>query len=138
MQGDIQATASKTPEQLRDFFERVSGSDALQGEYAQREAAVRKCERKAEAVHKKKEGVLERKRGLEAAKKEAERYQKEKAALVRTVASSLHSCDEHEHGGPLRRKRCCASAAAFAAVARAVPRALFSSRRRCSSQQPGS
>jgi hypothetical protein len=82
LQGDIEKVAQQSPEELRDFFELISGSDALKGNYSSREDDVNECERKSGVLHTKKQAVTKRKNSLEEAKKEAEKYQKETHALV--------------------------------------------------------
>ena len=89
MQGDIEKVAQQSPEELKDFFELISGSDALIDEYNAKEDAVNEAERKAGALHTKKQGVTKRKSSLEEAKKEAERYQQETRDLVGTRCSWL-------------------------------------------------
>lgn len=86
LQGDIEKVAQQSPEELRVFFELISGSDALKGDYSSCEDDVNECERKSGVLHTKKQAVTKRKSSLEEAKREAEKYQKETRALVRCLA----------------------------------------------------
>ncbi|WIA08402.1 hypothetical protein OEZ85_007840 [Tetradesmus obliquus] len=73
-QGDIEKVASRTPEQLTQLFEQISGSDALAKDYAEAAAAKEKAEASAALLFAKKKAVAAERKQKKEQKEEAERH----------------------------------------------------------------
>uniref|UniRef100_A0A383VHM8 Structural maintenance of chromosomes protein n=1 Tax=Tetradesmus obliquus TaxID=3088 RepID=A0A383VHM8_TETOB len=73
-QGDIEKVASRTPEQLTQLFEQISGSDALVKDYAEAAAAKEKAEASAALLFAKKKAVAAERKQKKEQKEEAERH----------------------------------------------------------------
>lgn len=82
MQGDIEKVAQKNPIELTQFFELISGSDALQPEYNRLQEEMEQTEKKLDSLHVKSRAVTSKKKRMKEAKDEAERYQQKKQGRV--------------------------------------------------------
>jgi structural maintenance of chromosome 1 len=82
VQGDIEKVAQKSPIELTQFFELISGSDALEPEYNQLQEEMQQTEKKLDALHVKSRAIVSRKKRMKEAKDEAERYQQKKQDMV--------------------------------------------------------
>jgi chromosome segregation ATPase len=73
-QGDIEKVASRSPEQLTQLFEQISGSDALAKDYSEASAAKEKAEAAAGLLFAKKKAVAAERKQKKEQKEEAERH----------------------------------------------------------------
>eukprot|EP00882_Tetradesmus_deserticola_P012781 GHRQ01013546.1.p1 GENE.GHRQ01013546.1~~GHRQ01013546.1.p1 ORF type:complete len:425 (+),score=225.47 GHRQ01013546.1:192-1466(+) len=73
-QGDIEKVASRSPEQLTQLFEQISGSDALAKDYAEAAAAKETAEAAAGLLFAKKKAVAAERKQKKEQKDEAERH----------------------------------------------------------------
>ena len=89
LQGDIEKVASRTPEQLTQLFEQISGSDALAKDYAEAAAAKEKAEASAALLFAKKKAVAAERKQKKEQKEEAERHM---AALQEQVCCRGRCC----------------------------------------------
>jgi structural maintenance of chromosome 1 len=87
-QGDIEKVAQKSPQELAEFFELVSGSDAFKAEFEELEGKVAGCQEAIGVLVAKKKALEKRKKILAEAKEEAERYKELTATLVRIFCRS--------------------------------------------------
>jgi structural maintenance of chromosome 1 len=74
LQGDIEKVASRSPEQLTQLFEQISGSDALAKDYTDAAAAKEKAEAAAGLLFAKKKAVAAERKQKKEQKEEAERH----------------------------------------------------------------
>jgi hypothetical protein len=88
LQGDIEKVASRSPEQLTQLFEQISGSDALAKDYSEASAAKEKAEAAAGLLFAKKKAVAAERKQKKEQKEEAERHM---AALEEQVRRWLYA-----------------------------------------------
>jgi structural maintenance of chromosome 1 len=90
-QGDIEKVAQKSPQELAEFFELVSGSDAFKTEFEELEGKVAGCQEAIGVLVAKRKALEKRKKILAEAKEEAERYRELTANLVRVSFRSTQA-----------------------------------------------
>eukprot|EP00903_Cladosiphon_okamuranus_P011947 g11221.t1 len=74
-QGDVESIASKSPKELTQLFEQISGSDASKAEYEELKAAKKKAEEDTIFSFKRKKGCQAERKLVKEQKEEAERFQ---------------------------------------------------------------
>jgi len=80
-QGDVESVAGMSPRGLTDFFEKVSGVDALKRPYAEAEAAKNDAEERAALLWAKRRAVLAERKVKREQRQEAEEHLKARAEL---------------------------------------------------------
>ncbi|CBN77803.1 structural maintenance of chromosomes 1 protein [Ectocarpus siliculosus] len=75
-QGDVESIASKSPKELTQLFEQISGSDESKAEYEELKAAKEKAEEDTIFSFKRKKGCQAERKQVKEQKEEAERFQK--------------------------------------------------------------
>eukprot|EP00752_Nemacystus_decipiens_P006829 g6131.t1 len=74
-QGDVESIASKSPKELTQLFEQISGSDESKAEYEELKAAKEKAEEDTIFSFKRKKGCQAERKQVKEQKEEAERFQ---------------------------------------------------------------
>lgn len=89
MQGDIEAVASKQPQDLTRLFESISGSDAYKADYEKYDLEMKEAQERFAFVQSKKKTTAAEKRQKKEQKVEAERHVKMQQQLVPFPSSAL-------------------------------------------------
>eukprot|EP00055_Hartaetosiga_balthica_P010496 m.44915 g.44915 ORF g.44915 m.44915 type:complete len:1233 (+) comp7192_c0_seq1:38-3736(+) len=80
-QGDVENIASKSPKQLTELFEQISGSDAFKEEYEMAKKARDEADAEHNYLQQKKKGLTTEKKQFKMQKEEAERFQRKQDDL---------------------------------------------------------
>lgn len=96
-QGDVESVASKSPAELTNLLEQISGSDQLKAEYDDLKQKKDEAEENAIFSMQKKKMYTTQKREVLQQRNEAEQYQKEKERLddLKVIAAIIHYIYEY-------------------------------------------